>query len=45
LFLPLAVDLIATTDGDAKRGNSATGSSETKLWIAGEITYESDGVI
>jgi len=37
--------LITTTDSDAKRGNSTTGGGETKFWIAGEITYESDGVI
>ena len=28
LFLPFAVDLITTTDGDAKRGNSATSGGE-----------------
>jgi len=43
--LPLAVDLVATTDGDAERCDGATIRGEAKLGIAGEVADEGDGVV
>jgi hypothetical protein len=45
LFLPLAIDLIATPYGNAERRDATTGGGETKFWVAGEISHECDGVI